>query len=138
MNKKNSSKFVIDCLNYAHRLSLNGSNVGMINCPINKNLLKKNKIGVTEFLARKCKIKRDTEVMLIYNKKLAVSPITTHINLKEVSKKISVPLIVNKVIKINSWYIIILTKNRRYFGFKPHNAELKKIQKKKRKSSLQY
>ena len=43
--------------------------------------------------------------MLIYNKKLAVSPITTHIDLKDVSKKITIPLIVNKVIKINSWYI---------------------------------
>ena len=61
--------------------------VGLINCPIKKTF-KKNKIGVTEFLAKKCKIKKDSEVMLIYNNKLAVSPITTHLDLKEVSKKI--------------------------------------------------
>ncbi len=127
VNKKNSSKFVIDCLNYAHRLSLNDNNIGIINCPINKNLLKKNKIGVTEFLAKKCKIKKDSEVMLIYNKKLAVSPITTHINLKEVSKKITIPLIVNKVIKINSWYIKNFNKKPKIgiLGLNPHNGELR-------------
>ena len=31
VNKKNSSKFVIDCLNHAHKLSLNDNNVGIIN-----------------------------------------------------------------------------------------------------------
>ena len=51
--------------------------------------------------------------MLIYNKKLSVSPITTHIDLKDVSKKITIPLIVNKVIKINSWYLKILIKNQK-------------------------
>ena len=135
VNKKNSSKFVIDCLNYAHKLSLNDNNVGIINCPINKNLLKKNKIGVTEFLAKKCKIKKDSEVMLIYNNKLAVSPITTHIDLKEVSKKITVPLIVNKVIKINSWYINNLNKKPKIgiLGLNPHNGELRKNSEEKKK-----
>ena len=95
VNKKNSSKFIINCLNYAHKLALNNNSLGIINCPINKNLLKKKKIGVTEFLAKKCKIRKDAEVMLIYNKKLAVSPITTHIDLKDVSKKINISLIVN-------------------------------------------
>ena len=135
VNKKNSSKFVIDCLNYAHKLSIHNSNVGIINCPINKNLLKKNKIGVTEFLARKCKIKKDSEVMLIYNKKLAVSPITTHVNLKEVSKKITIPLIVNKVIKINSWYMNNFNKKPKIgiLGLNPHNGELRKNSEEKKK-----
>ena len=38
--------------------------------------------------ASKCRVKKDTEVMLIYNENLSVSPITTHINLKNVSKNI--------------------------------------------------
>ena len=135
VNKKNSSKFVIDCLNYAHKLLLDGYATGIINCPISKNLLKKNKIGVTEFLAKKCKIRKDSEVMLIYNNKLSVSPITTHVDLKDVSKKISISLIVNKVIKINSWYIKNFKKKPKIgiLGLNPHNGELRKNSEEKKK-----
>ena len=135
VNKKNSSKFTISCLNYAHKLALNNNSLGIINCPINKNLLKKKKIGVTEFLAKKCKIRKDAEVMLIYNKKLAVSPITTHIDLKDVSKKINISLIVNKVIKINSWYLQNFKKKPKIgiLGLNPHNGELRKYSEEKKK-----
>ena len=135
VSKKNSSKFVIDCLNYAHKLALSNNSSGIINCPINKNLLKKEKIGVTEFLAKKCKIKKDTEVMLIYNKNLAVAPITTHIDLKDVSKKITIPLIVNKVININSWYKRNFKKKPKIgiLGLNPHNGELRKYSEEKKK-----
>ena len=50
-------------------LSLNNKVMGLINCPINKNLLGTNKIGVTEFLAKKCKVKKNSEVMFLRNKK---------------------------------------------------------------------
>ena len=49
VNKKNSSKFVIECLNYAHKLALNNNSSGIINCPINKNLLKKKKLELLSF-----------------------------------------------------------------------------------------
>ena len=39
-----------------------------------------------EYLASKCNIP-DKEVMLIRNNQLAVCPITTHISIKDVSKK---------------------------------------------------
>lgn len=135
VNKKNSSKFVIDCLNYAHKLSSSNNSFGIINCPINKKLLNKNKIGVTEFLAKKCKIRKDAEVMLIYNSKISVSPITTHIDLKNVTKKISIPLIVNKVIKINSWYLYNFKKKPKIgiLGLNPHNAELRKNSEERKK-----
>ena len=134
VNKKNSSKFVIECLNYAHKFALSDNSSGVINCPINKNLLKKKKIGVTEFLAKKCKIRKDSEVMLIYNKQLAVSPLTTHIDLKDVSKKITTPLIVNKVIKINSWYKRNFRKKPKIgiLGLNPHNGELRKYSEEKK------
>ena len=77
--------------------------MGLINCPINKKLLK-NKIGVTEFLAKKCKVKNNSEVMLIRNKKFSVSPITTHLDLKDVSKKINNKIIVNKIKTIDLWF----------------------------------
>ena len=51
-----------------------------------KIFYKKN-IGVTEFLASKCNIKDKSEVMMIRGKKLSVCPITTHIDLKNVSSK---------------------------------------------------
>ncbi len=135
VNKKNSSNFVINCLNHAHKLSLSKNVSGLINCPINKNLLKEKKIGVTEFLAKKCKIKKDTEVMLIYNNKLAVCPITTHIDLKDVSKKITISLIVNKVTKINSWYIRNFKKKPKIgiLGLNPHNSELRKNSEERKK-----
>ena len=135
VNRKSSSKFVIECLDYAHRLTLSDNCSGIINCPINKILLNKSKIGVTEFLAKKCEIRKDSEVMLIYNNKLAVSPITTHLDLKDVSKKISIPLIVNKVIKINSWYRRNLKKKPKIgiLGLNPHNGELRKNSEEKKK-----
>ena len=41
---------------------------------------------MTEFLASKCNIKNNSEVMFIGNNKLSVAPLTTHIDVKEVSK----------------------------------------------------
>ena len=75
----------------------------VINCAIDKNLLGKNKFGVTEYLASKSNVKNNSEVMLIYNKKLSVSPITTHVDLKDVSK-VELKTIVNKVITADKWF----------------------------------
>ena len=62
---------------------------GFINCPIDKKLIKKKGIhGVTEFIAKKSKIKRFSEVMMLYNKKLSVVPVTTHIKVINISKNI--------------------------------------------------
>ena len=53
--------------------------------------------------------------MLIYNPKLSVCPVTTHLPLKLVSKKITKSLIREKVILINDFY-------KKFFGFKPKIA----------------
>ena len=86
---KSSSNFVLKSLSLGHKLALKKNVKGIINCPINKNLLKKHKIGVTEYLAKKCKVKNNSEAMLIWNKDLSVCPITTHIDINEVSKKLN-------------------------------------------------
>ena len=52
-----------------------------------KKLFKNKNLGVTEFLAKKNKLNK-TEVMIIYNKRLSVAPITTHIKVKEISKNL--------------------------------------------------
>ena len=124
---KNASKFVINSIDLAHNLSLNKNVLGLINCPINKNLLKEKNIGITEVLARKCKIKNNSEVMLIRNKKLAVSPITTHIDVKDISKSIKSQVIVNKVLTIHNFYKKFFKKVPKIgiLGLNPHNAEMK-------------
>ena len=127
VDNKQASKFVRNSLNLAHKLAINKKICGIINCAIDKKLLKNN-IGVTEYLAYKCNIKNKSEVMLIRNKNLSVSPITTHINVKNIAKKIKPLTIVNKVKTINSWYKKLFFKKPKIavLGLNPHNAELRK------------
>ena len=69
---------------------------GFINGPISKkNFLNSKYLGITEYLANKTN-KHTNVAMLIYNKKLSVSPLTTHLPLKEVHpitkpSKVTVP-----------------------------------------------
>ena len=126
VSKKSASEYVLKSLNLAHNLALNKKTAGMINCPIDKNLLRK-KIGVTEYLASKCAITDRSEVMIIKNKKLMVSPITTHSDLKLISNKINKNLIIKKINVINDWYKKKYKKkpNIAITGLNPHNAEFR-------------
>lgn len=128
VEEKEASKFVMKSINLGHKLSLNKKKVaGLINCPINKNLLNSKFLGITEYLANKCKIRNKSEVMLINNEKLSVSPITTHINIREVPNKINKLVIIKKVNLINTWFKNYI-KKKPYIGIlglNPHNAELK-------------
>tara|TARA_B100001057_G_C22842107_1_gene947486 strand:- start:305 stop:1267 length:963 start_codon:yes stop_codon:yes gene_type:complete len=122
-----SRRFIIRSLNLGHKLSLNENVLGIINCSINKRLLGDRMLGVTEFFASKCGIKNNSEVMLIWNKKLSVCPITTHINIKRVSQKLNEKLIINKIKTINLWFKKNFKKNPKFgvLGLNPHNAELR-------------
>jgi len=126
--KKPASNFVINSLNLAHKLALNENVTGIINCAISKNLLNKKDIGVTEFFSSKCKIKKNSEVMLIQNSKFSVSPITTHLDVKQISKNIKKDVIISKVITLNNWFKKTFKKKPRVgiLGLNPHNAELRK------------
>ena len=134
--KKNiASKFIKNSLEVCHNLALKNFTQGFINCPIDKNLLNsRKKIGVTEYLASKCKIKNNKEAMLIYNQKFSVSPLTTHLDLKEISKKITPSLIINKIKTLDQWYKKKLKKKPKIavLGLNPHNAELRKNSEEKR------
>jgi 4-hydroxy-L-threonine phosphate dehydrogenase PdxA len=127
VNQKDASRYIIKSLNLAHKLALKNDVSGLINCAIDKNLLVKKNSGVTEYLAFKCNIKNDSEVMLIRNKKLSVSPITTHIDLKDVSRNIKKQKIINKVKTIQSWFNNSLKIKPKIgiLGLNPHNAELR-------------
>ena len=127
VGKKNSSKYVLDSFNMAHKIATSSKIAGIVNCPVSKELLNKKNYGITELLASKCKIKNNSEVMLIKSKKLSVSPITTHIDIKDVPKNIKKNLIIKKIQTINSWF---LKKNKRkakigILGLNPHNGELR-------------
>ena len=93
----------------------------LINGPVSKKtFLKKKYLGITEYLAEKTKAKN--EIMLIYNEKLSVSPLTTHIPIKHVSNKISKQKIIRNIEKINFFYKKIFKKKVKIavLGLNPH------------------
>ena len=128
VHRNEASRYVLKSLNLAHKIAVEDKVAGIINCPINKNLLNKKSIGVTEYLAKKCKINDNSEVMLIHNKKLSVAPLTTHVDIKNVSKNINAKNIIKKTKTIDKWFKINLKKkpNIGVLGLNPHNSEMKK------------
>jgi len=132
----NSSKYVMQSLVLAHNFANNKKVKGIINCAINKKLIKSSKKkGVTEYLASRCKINDDSEVMMIHNKELSVVPLTTHINIKDVSKTINSNLIIKKINTLNKSYKKLFNKKPKIgiLGLNPHNAELKRNSEESRK-----
>ena len=127
VSSKSSSIFIRKCLELAHRIASKEEIKGIINCPIDKKLLKKKNQGVTEFLASNSGLKDGSAVMLIKNKYFSVSPITHHVDLKTVTKKINSDLITKKITIINKWFKKTLKKKPKIgvLGLNPHNAELK-------------
>ncbi len=105
-----SDKFIQLSFNKAIEIIKKINCLGLINGPISKkSFLKGKHNGITEFLAKKTGAKNP--VMLIYNKNLSVSPLTTHIPISKVSKKINKKDIINNIKKINSFYVNVLKKN---------------------------
>ena len=128
VHKKNKRSYITKCFKIAIDLVKKKKVAGFINCPINKfETFGLKSIGVTEFLAKKEKV-LGKEAMLIYNKSLSVSPITTHIKIKNVSKKITKKIIIDKSLTINNFY------KKRFnikpkigiLGLNPHNFEFRK------------
>ncbi len=111
---QNSYIYVHNCFKVAFRLIKEGLTHKMINGPINKTkILNKKYLGVTEFVAKNFNINKFA--MLIYNKKLSVCPVTTHLPIKLVAKKITKKIIKEKIIIINDFF-------EKYLGFKPRIA----------------
>ena len=82
ITKKSFKKYINSCFQIALKILKKDNEIKLINGPINKEkFLNKKYHGITEYLAAHTKNKE--VVMLIYNKKLAVSPLTTHIPLKK-------------------------------------------------------
>jgi 4-hydroxythreonine-4-phosphate dehydrogenase len=118
----NSNQYINKCFDIAIELIKKNKKLKLINGPIiKKNFLGKKHLGITEFLGSKFNAVSDV-VMLIYNKNLSVSPLTTHIPLKDVSKFISKKRIINHVKIIRCFYKKKFNKNPSFAitGLNPH------------------
>ena len=122
LNEKKTNRYINKCFEISLKILKKDKDIGFINGPINKsNFLKQKHFGITEFLGAKTGTLKKV-VMLIFNKKLAVSPLTTHIPLKDVHLKINKKKILNHVIQIHNFYKSKLKKKPKIAitGLNPH------------------
>ena len=93
----------------------------LINGPISKkDFLNKKYLGMTEYISDY--FSKKNTCMLIFNKKLSVCPLTTHLPIKLVSKKINKQNLRNKIILIQDFYKRFFSKKPRIgvLGLNPH------------------
>ena len=103
-NKEKVANYINQSFEIALFLIKKNYKINLINGPINKKkILKQKFLGITEYLDFKTK-SNGKAVMLIYNKKLSVSPLTTHLPLKNVHKYINKKKIINHVKVITKFY----------------------------------
>ena len=129
-----TNKYIFNCFTVAMKLLKNKKIFGLINCPISKETLFNEKHqGITEFLSKKAH-RKGKEVMLLFNKKLSVSPLTTHISIKDVHKKMLKMNILDKVKTINKFYLKNFKKKPKIaiLSPNPHNFYSKKELKQKK------
>ena len=118
--------YIFKSFHVAHNLAISKKILGFINAPIDKKVFNKKYLGVTEYLSKKNKSK-NKEVMLIHNSELSVVPLTTHIEVKNITSKISFNLIKTKIITLNECYFKLFKKKPKIaiLGLNPHNSENK-------------
>ena len=117
-----SNSYINKCFKILFKITKNNKISGIINGPISKKFFLKNKFqGITEFLASKFKVKKNF-AMLIYNKSLAVTPITTHLPINKILKNIDKKSIIFKTILVDKFYKDNFLKKPRIAicGLNPH------------------
>ena len=78
---RKSNKYIDNSFNEAFKIIKKNKLTNLINGPVNKKtFLNKNFLGITEYISKKFNVSNNA--MLIYNKKLSVCPLTTHLPLK--------------------------------------------------------
>ena len=127
-----SNRYIENSFNLALKIISTNPKVFLINGPISKKyFLRKKYPGITEYVGKKTNSKET--VMLIYNKNLSVSPLTTHIPLKNVVKFIKKKRIINHVNKIDNFYKAKLKKTPKIavLGLNPHCETIDKVSEEK-------
>ena len=121
---KYAQNYVLKSLNVAHDLAFKKKITGFINAPIDKKIFNNKYLGVTEYLAKKNYMK-NKEVMMIYNKKLSVVPLTTHLEIKNITSKIKYALIKKKILTLDRSYSKLFNTKPKIviLGLNPHNSE---------------
>ena len=113
---KKSNSFIQKSFKLAFKILKQTDIKKFINGPISKKtFLNKKFLGFTEYISKS--FAKQKTCMLIYNKTLSVCPLTTHLPIKLVTKKINRKNISDKVFLINNFYV-------KKFGFKPKIAIL--------------
>ena len=123
-----SNKYISSCFDIALKLLKNNISNKLINGPISKKTFLKNKFnGITEYLAKKTNTTRFA--MIIYNEDLSVCPLTTHLPIKFVTKKINKLEIINKVKLINKFWKKRFNKKIKIgiTGLNPHCESINKF-----------
>ena len=117
-----SNDYIKNCFDIALEILKRNKLTKFINGPISKkHFLKGKTLGITEYLAKKTN--KDHKVaMLIHNKSLSVSPLTTHLALKDVPRKISKKKLQIHVKLINDFYKTNFNKKPKIAitGLNPH------------------
>ena len=102
-NNKSRNEYIKNSFDIAIKLIKKRYTNKFINGPINKSsFLDKKYLGITEYISNK--FNKKNIGMLIYNKKLSVSPLTTHLPIKLVAKKITKNLVEKKIQTIHNFY----------------------------------
>jgi 4-hydroxythreonine-4-phosphate dehydrogenase len=113
---KKSNIFIKNSFDLAFQIIKKNNIHKFINGPISKKQFLKNKfLGITEYISEK--FQANNTCMLIYNDTLSVCPITTHLPLKLVSKKINKKIISKNISLVNNFY-------EKKFNIKPRIAIL--------------
>ena len=123
-----SNSYISNCFDLAIKLIKNNVSNKLLNGPISKKTFLKNKFsGITEYLADKTNTKKFA--MIIYNKNLSVCPLTTHLPIKYVSKRINQLEIINKVKLIDNFWKEKFNKNVKIAitGLNPHCESIDKF-----------
>ena len=116
-----SNQFIKRSFETAFKIIKNEKIYKFINGPISKKyFLNKKYLGITEYISEY--FSKKNTCMLIYNKNLSVSPITTHLPIALVAKKINHKKIENKINLIKEFYKKFTNKIPRFgvLGLNPH------------------
>ena len=131
LNKKNSD-FVLKSIKISVDLLLQKKANAVVTNPINKFIMKSSNFkfnGHTEYLGHLSKFNKKP-IMMLESDKLRVVPLTTHIPISSVSKKLNTKMIVEKInILNNELKNIYKIKNPKIYisGLNPHSGDGGKI-----------
>ncbi len=131
LNKKNSD-FVLQSIKMSVDFILQKKANALVTNPINKFIMKSSNFkfnGHTEYLGHLSKINKKP-IMMLESEKLRVVPLTTHIPISSVSKKLNTKMIIEKINILNNELInIYKIKNPKIYisGLNPHSGDGGKI-----------